>query len=114
MQVEPKFGELPIRNKDHPCSIKKLEPQGSHADSRRKTFWRQVHAIMRVISPHTVAVYAAITSRDNCFVLFTELLPGGDVRTLFKGSAEPLPVGHDRGIVSDVSAKIAFLHPKYW
>ena len=66
----------------------------------------------RLASPHTVAVYGAITSREDCLVLVMELLPGGDLRSLLKDRVEPLSDEHARGIIRDVCAGMKFLHRK--
>lgn len=73
---------------------------------------RELEAMTRLRSPHTVNVYGAVTSRTDRLILVMELLSGGDLRTLLKRAEEPLPEEQARRIVGDISAGMAFLHSK--
>lgn len=92
--------------------MKMLEPKTIHENIRRKAFWQELQAMIRLNSPHTVHLYGAITSRQDRLVLVMELLPGGDLRGLLKDATEPLPEEHARRIISDICAGISFLHKK--
>lgn len=80
--------------------------------SQRKAFLRELEAMIRLRSPHTVGVYGAITSRPDRLVLVMELLPGGDLRSLLKNAEQPLPEEQSRQIIRDVCAGMNFLHGK--
>ena len=94
MQVEHELGR--------PNRFKTLDQNVGHDDSRRKAFWRELQAMIRLRSPHTVHVYGAIRSRRDRLVLVMELLPGGDLRALLKDAAKPLAEEHARRIIGDV------------
>lgn len=81
-------------------------------NSQRRGFLRELHAMIRLRSPHTVGVYGAITSRPDRLVLVMELLPGGDLRTLLKKSEQPIPEERSRQIIRDICAGMHFLHGK--
>ena len=81
-------------------------------DRQRKAFLRELEAMVRLRSPHTVNVFGAITSLPNRLVLVMELLSKGDLRTLLKNSERPLPEEQCRRIIGDVCAGMAFLHRK--
>lgn len=66
----------------------------------------------RLRSPHTVALYGAVTSRSDQLIMVMELLSGGDLRGLLKRAEGPLPVAQARRIVGDICAGMAFLHSK--
>lgn len=68
--------------------------------------------MIRLRSPHTVSVYGAITSRQNCLILVMELLAGGDLHALLHDSMEPLADEHARRIIRDICAGMTFLHRK--
>lgn len=87
-------------------------PRVGHEDSRRTAFWRELQAMRRLRSPHTVHLYGAITSRDDRLVLVMELLPGGDLRALLSDAIDPLAEEDARRIIGDVCAGMAFLHLK--
>lgn len=77
---------------------------------------RELEAMIRLRSPHTVHVYGAMTVRADRFVIVMELLTGGDLRTLLrrhaKRSKDPLPEHRVRKIIGDICAGMAFLHGK--
>lgn len=79
---------------------------------QRKTFLKELEAIIRLRSPPTVNIYGAITSREDSLVLVMELLVGGDLHAVLKRSEGPLPVEHARRIIRDVCEGLAFLHSK--
>lgn len=79
---------------------------------KRRAFLRELHAMIRLRSPHTVNVFGAITSSEERLVLVMELLVGGDLRMLLKSSRRPLPTEQSRRIIRDVCAGLAFLHSK--
>lgn len=81
-------------------------------ESQRKAFLRELHAMIRLRSPHTVNVYGAITSSEDRLVLVMELLVGGDLRMFLKRSDDPLPADRSRRLVRDICAGLAFLHSK--
>lgn len=81
--------------------------------AQRKDFLRELEAMIRLRSPHTVHVFGAVTSSRDRFVLVMELLPGGDLRSLLKQAKRSLSEEHARGIVGDVAAGMAFLHGKF-
>lgn len=113
VQVEHELGRFQTVKEDVSCGIKKMEPNADHSNSRRrKSFWRELQAMLRLRSPHTVHVYGAITSRKDCYILVMELLPGGDLRALLKHSVDPLQEDHARRIIRDICAGMAFLHRK--
>ncbi|CAM9173780.1 unnamed protein product [Ectocarpus sp. 6 AP-2014] len=80
--------------------------------SQRKAFLRELEAMIRLRSPHTVGVYGAMTSRPDRLVLVMELLAGGDLRRLLKNSDQPLPEEQCRRIIGDICAGMHFLHSK--
>ncbi|CAM9360961.1 unnamed protein product [Scytosiphon promiscuus] len=81
-------------------------------NNQRKAFLRELDAMIRLRSPHTVNVYGAVTSLQDRLILVMELLVGGDLRTLLKNSEHPLPEDRSRGIIGDVCAGMTFLHGK--
>lgn len=85
-------------------------PKTKRVHRQRKDFLKELEAMMRLRSPHTVNVYGAITSRKDRLVLVMELLSGGDLRAFLKQSEEPLSAERARHIISDVCAGVAFLH----
>ncbi|CAN0473940.1 unnamed protein product, partial [Scytosiphon promiscuus] len=68
--------------------------------------------MIRLRSPNTVNVYGAVTSLPDRMVLVMELLVGGDLLTLLRKSAEPLPEEQSRRIIEDICTGMAFLHSK--
>lgn len=78
----------------------------------RRAFLRELGAMFRLRSPHTVHVYGKITSQQNHLVLVMELLVGGDLRMLLQSSNQPLPQEQSRRIIEDVCAGMTFLHSK--
>lgn len=80
--------------------------------SQRKAFLRELDAMIRLRSPHTVNVYGAITSRPDCLIIVMELLAGGDLRNMLKNAERPLPEERSRRIIGDVCAGMAFLHSR--
>lgn len=83
-------------------------------NGQRRAFLRELDAMIRLRSPHTVNVYGAVTSLPDRMVLVMELLAGGDLRTLLKNSNKqpPLPEERSRRIIRDMCAGMAFLHSK--
>lgn len=112
MQVDHELGGLNGIDGDMQGGLKPLGPNVRRENSRGKAFWRELQAMIRLRSPHTVNVYGAITSRQGCYILVMELLPGGDLRALLKNSVEALAEQHARRIIQDVCAGMAFLHRK--
>lgn len=84
----------------------------SRTSGQRKAFVRELEAMTRLRSPHTVNVFGAVTCRSDRLILVMELLPGGDLRSFLKRSANPLPEERSRDILEDISAGMAFLHSK--
>lgn len=81
--------------------------------SLRRAFLRELDAMHRLRSPHTINVYGAVTSLQDCLVLVMELLVGGDLRTpLSTNSEQPLPVEQSWQIIGDICTGMAFLHSK--
>lgn len=87
-------------------------PQAELVLKQRKAFLKELGAMMRLRSPHTVNLFGAITCRKNRLVLVMELLSGGDLRAFLKNLEEPLPGNHARRIICDVCAWMAFCHSK--
>ena len=115
MQVEHDLGRLNSLNEEMACGIKQHGSEQANVNvkqGRRKAFWRELQAMIRLRSPHTVNVYGAITSRADRLVLVMELLPGGDLRALLKDAVEPLPEERAVSILRDVCVGMAFLHLK--
>ncbi|CAN0236632.1 unnamed protein product, partial [Scytosiphon promiscuus] len=88
------------------------ENQEQQETSQRRAFLRELEAMIRLRSPNTVNVYGAVTSLPDRMVLVMELLVGGDLLTLLRKSAEPLPEERCRRIVEDICTGMAFLHSK--
>ncbi|CAN0213505.1 unnamed protein product [Ascophyllum nodosum] len=80
--------------------------------NQRKMFFRELQAMTRLKSPHTVQVFGAITSRKDRLVLVMELMPGGDLRTLLRHAGERLPEVRERQIMNYICSGMAFLHNK--
>ena len=80
--------------------------------NQRKMFFRELQAMTRLKSPHTVQVFGAITSRKDRLVLVMELMPGGDLRTLLRHAGERLPEVRERQIMNYIFSGMAFLHNK--
>ena len=78
--------------------------------NQRKAFFRELQAMTRLKSPHTVQVFGAITSRKDCFVLVMELMPGGDLLTLLRQAGKHLPEVRKRSIMKYICSGMAFLH----
>ncbi|CAM9572153.1 unnamed protein product [Ascophyllum nodosum] len=78
--------------------------------NQRKMFFRELQAMIRLKSPHTVQVFGAITSRKDRFVLVMELMPGGDLLTLLRQAGERLPEVRERSIMKYICSGMAFLH----
>ncbi|CAN0462475.1 unnamed protein product, partial [Ascophyllum nodosum] len=85
---------------------RKLELQAN----QRKIFFRELQAMTRLKSPHTVQLFGAMTSRKDRFVLVMELMPGGDLRTLLRQTRERLPEVRERRIMKYICSGMAFLH----
>eukprot|EP00904_Undaria_pinnatifida_P011787 jgi/Undpi1/7739/HiC_scaffold_23.g10212.m1 len=107
------FGSVYIADYNgHNAAAKRFQPMSGNGSSRRKAFLKELHAMIRLRSPHTVNVYGAITSRTDCYILIMELLPGGNLRELLQGSTEPLADEHAHRIIRDICLGMAFLHRK--
>ncbi|CAM9322184.1 unnamed protein product, partial [Ectocarpus sp. 8 AP-2014] len=87
-------------------------PDTQQLQKQRKAFLRELDAMIRLRSPHTVNVYGAITSLPNRLVLVMEFLAGGDLRSMLKRAEHPLPEAQCRQIMGDICAGMAFLHSK--
>ncbi|CAM9974886.1 unnamed protein product [Scytosiphon promiscuus] len=79
---------------------------------QKNAILRELEAMIRLRSPHTVNVYGAVTSLPDRLILVMELLVGGDLRTLLRNSEDALPVERARQIIGDVCAGMTFLHGK--
>lgn len=79
---------------------------------KRKAFLRELEAMVRLRSPHTVNVFGVVTTLPGRMVLVMELLAGGDLRTLLKNSRQPLPEKQSRQLIQDVCTGMAFLHSR--
>ena len=112
MQVDHDLGRRNSLTDELARGMNQLEPPTDHGKNRRKAFWRELQAMIRLRSPHTVHLYGAITSRQDRLVLVMELLPGGDLRGLLKDATEPLLEEHARRIIRDICAGMSFLHKK--
>ncbi|CAM9803329.1 unnamed protein product [Ectocarpus fasciculatus] len=90
------------------------EPSNAIKSERRqrKTFRRELDAMIRLRSPNTVHVYGKITALRDRLVLVMELLVGGDLRMLLNSSHPSLPAHKSRRIIGDICAGMAFLHSK--
>ncbi|CAM9829016.1 unnamed protein product [Ectocarpus sp. 8 AP-2014] len=88
------------------------DPDTQQLQKQRKAFLHELDAMIRLRSPHTVNVYAAITSLPNRLVLVMELLAGGDLRSMLKRAEHPLPEAQCRQIIGDICAGMASLHSK--
>ena len=110
VKVEHDLGRINSVTEEMAYGLVPLESKRGQDDSRRRAFWRELQAMRRLRSPHTVHLYGAITSRDDRLVLVMELLPGGDLRTLLTDALEPLDEPHARRIIGDVCAGMGFLH----
>ncbi|CAM9797896.1 unnamed protein product, partial [Choristocarpus tenellus] len=94
------LGDLPIHSKDR--------------ERLRKTFTRELQALLTLRSPYIVQVYGAMTSQPDRMVLVMEFVSGGDLRSLLADDKFTIGLTYEAGfgIVSDVAAGIAFLHFK--
>lgn len=115
--VEHELGGLGGAGADDDEIFKGLKPSANAAlhkrvEGQRKAFLRELEAMVRLRSPHTVNIYGAVTSRSDRLVLVMELLAGGDLRAFLKNSDGLLPEPVVRRIAGDVCAGIAFLHGK--
>lgn len=97
---------------NHETELLEAQPKPRRPDSQHKAFLREVDAMVRLRSPYTVNVFGAVTSLPDRLIIVMELLAGGDLRTLIKKSAHPLPEEQARQIVGDICAGMAFLHGK--
>lgn len=73
---------------------------------------RELEAMIRLQSRHTVHVYGAVTSRNDQLILVMELMSRGDLRTFLSNANEPLQEGQVRSIIGDICDGMAFLHKK--
>lgn len=106
------MGRFNSLHQNHEFGIKGVDLNLDGENNRRKAFWRELQAMIRLRSPQTVNVYGAVTSRQGCYILVMELLPGGDLRGLLKNAAGPLTEVHSGQIVRDICAGMSFLHRK--
>ncbi|CAM9326458.1 unnamed protein product, partial [Ectocarpus sp. 8 AP-2014] len=104
---KPGENDIPLSG---PRTVEETNALREKAD--RKAFLRELDAMIRLRSPHTVNVYGAITSLPDGLVMVMELLAGGDLRAMLKNSEQPLPEDKCRQIIQDVCAGMAFLHSK--
>ncbi|CAM9391607.1 unnamed protein product, partial [Sphacelaria rigidula] len=88
------------------------QPDAPREKSQRKAFLRELDAMVRLRSPHTVNVYGAVTSQPDRLILVMELLAGGDLRNMLKNCEQPLPEEKSRQIIRDICVGMAFLHSK--
>eukprot|EP00904_Undaria_pinnatifida_P011633 jgi/Undpi1/75/HiC_scaffold_1.g00075.m1 len=110
-KIEHDFGKFNSLEDHGESRIKQPEVETDH-NGRRKAFWREVQAMMRLSSPHTVNFYGVVTSRKDRLVLVMELLAGGDLRAMLRDSVETLAEPRARRIISDMCAGMSFLHRK--
>ena len=92
--MEHDLGRLNCLNEEIAYGIKQHGSEQANVtikQCRRKAFWRELQAMIRFRSPHTVNVHGAITFRADRLVLVMELLPRGDLRALLKDAVETLP-----------------------
>lgn len=95
---------------DEPDGSRNGRSPAEHENRQRRAFLRELDAMIRLRSPHTVHVYGKITTSPDQLIIVMELLVGGDLRMLLKSSAGLLPEDQSRGIIADVCAGMAFLH----
>lgn len=88
------------------------QPDAERENNQRKAFLRELGAMIRLRSPHTVNVFGAVMSLPDRLILVMELLVGGDLRTLLRSSDQPLPEKQSRLIIGDIGAGMTFLHGK--
>ena len=112
VKIEHELGEFNSRDQNLEFGIEQEDLKLGGKSNRRKAFWRELQAMIRLRSPHTVNVYGAVTSRPGCYILVMELLSGGDLRGLLKDAVEPLAEEHSRQIIRDICAGMSFLHRK--
>lgn len=112
MQINRDIGGLGLGENDVLDGLKRDQPDGQREKNQQKAFLREMDAMIRLRSPHTVNVYGAITSLPDRLVLVMELLAGGDLRNMLKNSEQPLPEEQSRQIIRDICAGMAFLHLK--
>lgn len=91
---------------------REAKPAPCRSKDQRKAFVRELDAMTRLRSPHTVNVYGAVTSLSDRLILVMELLPGGDLGTFIKRSTKLLPPPEAHCIIEDICAGMAFLHSK--
>lgn len=106
LQIKHGLGEGYDVDAEEPSKMTESENQ------LNKTFLREVDAMIRLRSPHTVHVYGQITSSQHGLVLVMELLVGGDLRMILKSSNQPLPEEQSLQILRDICAGMTFLHSK--
>lgn len=106
LQIKHGLGGRSDGDADDPSTLSENEKR------LQKAFIREVDAMIRLRSPHTVHIFGKITSHNDHLILVMELLVGGDLRMFLKTSKRRLPVEQCRGIIGDVCAGMAFLHSK--
>lgn len=79
---------------------------------QKKAILREIEAMTRLRSPHTVNLYGAVTSLPNRLILVMELMVGGDLQALLKNSEHALTEQQARTIIGDICAGMTFLHGK--
>lgn len=79
---------------------------------QKKAILRELEAMIRLRSPHTVNVYGAVTSLPDRLILVMELLVGGDLRAFLRNAEDPLPEQQARQMIGDICAGMMFLHSK--
>ncbi|CAM9894223.1 unnamed protein product [Ectocarpus fasciculatus] len=93
-------------------SVTSSDSKTQRDQSQRRAFLRELEAMIRLQSPHTVNVYGAVTCLPDRLILVMELLSGGDLRTLLSSCGQPFPEEQSRQIIGDVCSGMAFLHSK--
>lgn len=110
LSIDHKLGSVSDHGSSMEC--KSDTTQAERVNEQREAFLKELEAMVRLRSPHTVNVFGAITARKDRLVLVMELLSGGDLHEFLQKSKEPLPTEHARRIICDVCAGMAFCHSK--
>lgn len=93
-------------------SVTSSHSKTQREQNQRRAFLRELEAMIRLQSPHTVNVYGAVTCLPDRLILVMELLSGGDLRTLLSSCDQPFPEEQSRQIIGDVCSGMTFLHSK--
>ncbi|CAM9783193.1 unnamed protein product [Choristocarpus tenellus] len=73
-------------------------------------FVREVDAMVRLRSEHTVKIFGSITSTPGRLILVMELMEGGDLREFLAKDVTPLETPVALALVQDVAKGLDFLH----